>query len=106
MADSSYHRGMPRGRLVRSTTNRTLGGVAAGIADHFDVDVTLVRVLWILAAVIGGTGFLVYIVLWIALPEGDTVGPRSSAVAIAEERYARGEITAEEMRKIKEDLSA
>ena len=97
---------MARGRLARSTTDRKLGGVAAGIADYLDVDVTMVRVLWLLAALIGGTGFLAYIVLWIALPEDDSVGPRSPAIAIAEERYARGEITAEEMRKIKEDLSA
>jgi hypothetical protein len=39
----------------------------------------------------GGAGFLVYIILWIVLPEGTAT---SSAVAIAEERYARGEITA------------
>ena len=86
--------------------DRKIAGVAAGIADYLDIDVTLVRVLWLLAALIGGTGFLAYIVLWIALPEGDTIGSRPTAITIAEERYARGEITAEEMRKIKEDLSA
>ena len=97
---------MAKGRLTRSTTDRTLGGVAAGIAHHFDVDVTLVRVLWILAAIVGGTGFLVYIVLWIALPEEPTDGPSraTGAVAIAEERYARGEITAEELGRIRENL--
>ena len=97
---------MARGRLARSTTNRTLGGVAAGIAHYFDVDVTLVRVLWVLAAVLGGTGFLAYIILWIALPEGQAAGQRSSAMAIAEERYARGEITVDEMREIQQDLSS
>ena len=97
---------MARGKLTRSTADRTLGGVAAGIAEYFDVDVTLIRVLWVIAAVIGGTGFLAYIILWIVLPEGDGVGARSPAIGIAEERYARGEITAEELRKIKEDLTA
>ena len=89
---------------MRSTSNRALGGVAAGIADYFDVDVTLIRVLWVIAAVIGGTGFLAYIILWIALPEGDSVGSQSSAIGIAEERYARGEITREEFMERREVL--
>ena len=96
---------MARGKLTRSSTDRTLGGVAGGIAEYFDVDATLVRVLWVIAAVIGGTGFLAYIILWIALPEGDGVGGSSSALGIAEERYARGEIDAEELARIKGNLT-
>ena len=65
------------------------------------MDAALVRILWIVAVIFGGFGFLAYIVLWIALPEGS---PSSSAVTIAEERYARGEISADELRRIKEDL--
>jgi len=59
-------------KLVRSTNDRKLGGVCAGLADYFDIDTTLVRVLWLLATLIPGPNILVYIVLWIALPQGPT----------------------------------
>lgn len=81
--------------------------MAAGVADFFGMDTHTVRVLWVLAVLIGGFGFLAYLVLWIALPEAPTGTPStsSSAVRIAEERYARGEISAEDLRRIKEDLA-
>ena len=98
---------MAHGRLVRSRSDRVIAGVAGGLAHHFDVDPTLVRVLWVLAVVVGGFGILAYIILWIVLPSGDTTTRRSSpAMAVAEERYARGEITAEELARIREDLHA
>src|ERR1700732_2898145 len=59
-------------RLVRSSTDKKIGGVCAGLADYFDVDVTIVRVCWLLAFLLGGTGLLAYIILWIALPLAPT----------------------------------
>jgi phage shock protein PspC (stress-responsive transcriptional regulator) len=53
---------------MRSSTDKKLGGVCAGLADYFDMDPTLVRVLWILVVLCGGTGLLLYVILWIALP--------------------------------------
>jgi phage shock protein PspC (stress-responsive transcriptional regulator) len=56
-------------RLMRSSTDKKLGGVCAGVADYLDMDVTLVRVLWVLIGFCAaGTGILLYLVLWIALP--------------------------------------
>jgi phage shock protein PspC (stress-responsive transcriptional regulator) len=55
-------------RLMRSSTDKKLGGVCAGVAQYFDMDVTLVRVLWLLVVLCGGTGILLYVVLWIVLP--------------------------------------
>jgi phage shock protein C len=55
-------------KLMRSSTNKKLGGVCAGLAEYFDMDVTLVRVLWLLVVLCGGTGILLYIILWIVLP--------------------------------------
>jgi phage shock protein C len=66
-------------RLVRSSTDKKLGGVCAGLADYFDLDPTIVRVLWLLAIFLGGTGFLVYMILWIALPLAPTGVAASSA---------------------------
>jgi phage shock protein C len=58
----------PTKRLMRSSRDKKLGGVCAGVADYFDVDPTIVRVVWLLAVLFGGTGLLIYIVLWIVLP--------------------------------------
>ena len=55
-------------KLMRSSTDKKLGGVCAGVAAYFDMDVTLVRVLWLVAFFFAGTGFLLYIILWIVLP--------------------------------------
>jgi phage shock protein C len=55
-------------RLMRSGTDKKLGGVCAGLAEYFDMDTTLVRVLWLLVVLCGGTGILLYAILWIVLP--------------------------------------
>ncbi len=57
-----------RTRLYRSEENRILGGVAAGVAHHFDADPVIVRLIWVLSALLGGVGALAYLVLWIVLP--------------------------------------
>jgi phage shock protein C len=55
-------------RLYRCRENRVLAGVASGIAEFFDLDPTLVRVLWFLSVFAGGLGILVYIGLAIIVP--------------------------------------
>ena len=59
---------VPPKRLMRSSRDKKIGGVCAGLADYFDLDPTLVRVAWLLAIFFAGTGFLVYLILWIVLP--------------------------------------
>src|ERR1700726_595027 len=66
-------------RLVRSTNDKKIAGVAAGLADYFDLDPTIIRLVWLLAALFAGTGVLAYIILWIALPAGPTGVVTSSA---------------------------
>ena len=55
-------------RLARSSTDKKLAGVCAGLADYFDLDPMIVRLCWLLAVLFAGTGVLIYIVLWIVLP--------------------------------------
>ena len=88
-------------QLTRSATDRRIAGVAGGMAAYFGMDSTLVRVAWVIFGVMAGTGILAYVILWVVIPEGPTLAP---AVRIAEERYARGEITAEELDQIRKDL--
>jgi len=45
-----------------------IGRSVRGVAAYLDLDVTLVRVLWVLAFLCGGTGLLLYVILWIVLP--------------------------------------
>jgi phage shock protein C len=55
-------------KLYRDEHHKVLGGVCAGLADYFGVDVSIIRVLFVLSMVLKGVGFLPYIVLWIVLP--------------------------------------
>jgi phage shock protein C len=55
-------------RLYRCRDNRRLAGVAAGLAEFFDLDPTLVRVLWFLSIFVGGLGVLLYIGMAIIVP--------------------------------------
>ena len=59
------------GPLRRSRKERMIAGVCAGLAHHFALDVTLVRVLYVLVSVLSAAfpGILVYIILWIVIPE-------------------------------------
>ena len=55
-------------RLVRSSTDKKIAGVCGGLAEYFDLDPTLVRIVWLLLVLFAGTGVLAYLILWIALP--------------------------------------
>jgi phage shock protein C len=90
-------------QLTRSETDRVLAGVAGGIAHRFGINSTLVRVAWVLSVFFGGLGIVVYVILAIVLPKGS---PQIPAVRIAEDRYARGEISATELERIRSDLQA
>jgi phage shock protein PspC (stress-responsive transcriptional regulator) len=59
---------VPVKRLMRSSRDKKIGGVCAGVADYFDLDPTVVRIVWLLAVLCAGTGGLLYLILWIALP--------------------------------------
>lgn len=59
--------------LRRPRSNRMLAGVIAGLADYFGLDPTLARILYVLLSVFSAAfpGILVYIILWILIPQGD-----------------------------------
>lgn len=55
-------------RLTRDPHNAVLGGVAAGLADYFDVDPALVRIVLILLCFLHGLGLIMYLVAWVVMP--------------------------------------
>ena len=64
-------------RLTRNTREAVLAGVAAGFADHFDLDPILVRLGFIFLCFFGGTGFALYVVSWVLMPRDTELEPRS-----------------------------
>lgn len=76
-------------RLMRSSVDKKVGGVCAGLAEYFDLDSTVVRLCWLLAVLFAGCGILAYIILWIVLPLAPVPTPivssssGSSSVSVA-----------------------
>jgi phage shock protein PspC (stress-responsive transcriptional regulator) len=59
---------MQRNKLYRSSSDNILGGVCGGIANHLDVDSTIIRLIVVAAALFGGTGVVFYIIAWLIIP--------------------------------------
>jgi phage shock protein C len=55
--------------LYRSKNNKIIAGVCSGIAEYFNIDPTIVRLLWLLLALSGGAGVIAYIIAWVIIPE-------------------------------------
>ena len=62
-------------KLYRSQTQRMIAGVCGGLAEYFNIDATVIRALFLLLAVFGGSGLLIYIVMWIIVPDASKVPP-------------------------------
>ena len=63
---------MPIRRLTRSRSQGVIGGVCAGLAEYFGVDVVLMRLLFVVLSIAGAIigGVIVYVAAWIIMPEG------------------------------------
>ncbi|HZD74497.1 MAG TPA: PspC domain-containing protein [Actinomycetota bacterium] len=55
-------------KLYRSRSDRMLGGVCGGLAQYFNTDATLIRVLFVILTVLGGAGPVIYLAMWIIVP--------------------------------------
>jgi phage shock protein C len=62
----------PAERLVRVRAGKKIAGVCAGFARYLGMDVTLVRIAWVVITLTAGAGLIAYIVGWIAMPLEDT----------------------------------
>jgi len=58
----------PERRLVRPLDGRMIAGVCAGIAQYYGWSLTAIRLIWLLLFLFAGTGGLLYIILWIVMP--------------------------------------
>lgn len=64
-----------RKRLVRPREGRKIAGVCQGFAEYFDLDVSLIRVVWLICLLSAGVGLIAYIVAWIVMPEAPLMLP-------------------------------
>lgn len=63
-------------KLYRKANDRVFGGVCSGLGDYFEVDKVLIRLLWILAIIIGGVGIIAYLIAWVVIPVDTTANYR------------------------------
>jgi phage shock protein PspC (stress-responsive transcriptional regulator) len=59
-------------KLFLDVENRKLGGVCAGLAAYFDIDVTIIRIVFLALLIGGGFGFWIYLIFWIVAPKALT----------------------------------
>ena len=81
-------------RLYRDPDNKTIGGVCSGLAAFLNIDITIVRIIILLAILLWGSGLVVYLVLWIVVPLAKTPAQKCEMRGL--------EPTAENMGKFRE----
>jgi phage shock protein PspC (stress-responsive transcriptional regulator) len=60
--------GPARGKLVRNADDKIIAGVCSGLANYFHIDPVIMRIIFVVLLFTGGSGFLVYLILWVAVP--------------------------------------
>ncbi|MBR1810570.1 MAG: PspC domain-containing protein [Clostridia bacterium] len=66
-------------KLYRSQTEKKFAGVCGGLAEYFDIDVTIIRLIWVLVSIFGaGSGLLAYIICALVIPEQPPVADDSN----------------------------
>ncbi len=90
--------------LHRSQTDKIIAGVCGGLAEYFSVDSTIIRLLFILVVALGGSGLLIYLLLWLIMPKnaGETAVINEQRVKeFANEIKAKAQDLREEFKKDK-----
>lgn len=82
-------------RFFRDTENEMIAGVCAGLGAYFEVDPTILRILFILFTFFNGIGIIVYLILWVSMPEAKTA---SDKLTMKGER-----VTIEGIKEVSED---
>jgi phage shock protein PspC (stress-responsive transcriptional regulator) len=93
--ESTYNASGKR-RLFRDENHKLVGGVCSGIANYFDIDIVIVRIVFLVLLLSFGIGFIPYIILWIAVPSTATtvIGSRRKKLyRDNDEKYIAGVCT-------------
>ncbi|MEF3273645.1 MAG: PspC domain-containing protein [Chloroflexus sp.] len=68
-------------RLMRSSTDKMIGGVCGGLAQYFAVDPVIVRLIFVVVFFINGLSLPIYLLLWLVMPKNTTPGPSAPTTA-------------------------
>jgi phage shock protein C len=84
-------------RLYRSTTDRWIAGVCGGIGEYFGIDPNIIRLIWVIVTIITGFiwGILVYILLWIILPQREQPKPSETKPPAEQQPQTEGQAQTE-----------
>ncbi len=56
-------------RLYRIPQNKAIGGVCTGLGEYFEIDYSILRIIWVVSVIFAGMGILAYLIAWILIPE-------------------------------------
>lgn len=60
-------------RLYRAVDSKKIAGVCAGLGEYFNIDPTIIRIIFLVATIFWGVGILIYLICWLAMPTKDEV---------------------------------
>ena len=83
-------------QFARTRGDRMIGGVCGGIARYFNIDPVIVRLVFVLSVLLGGVSPLIYVLLWIVMPE------ESAATSATQQTYAAPQALPDHPRPVEE----
>lgn len=93
---------MTNKKLYRNREEAILAGVCSGLADYFEIDITLMRVILVILTIGGGSGLLIYIILWMVTPskkDGAIINNESDVKDLVEDVTKKTKNMAKEITK-------
>jgi len=100
-----FNRSSARRRLFRDPDDHLVGGVCAGIANYFDVDAAWIRLAFTVAIAAGGTGLILYIILWIVVPKASSRSDRMAMKGEKQNLQGFKKNFEDELSSVKQNLS-
>ena len=90
---------MKNKKIYRNQTNELVAGVCSGLADYFEIDATLVRIIFVVLGIGGGSGVLIYLVLWFVIPANEVVEKGERLEKVGKEIEGKVKTVAKEIKK-------
>ncbi|MCL2683003.1 MAG: PspC domain-containing protein [Bacteroidales bacterium] len=90
--------------LRRSINNRVIGGVCGGIAEYFGIDPVLIRLIFVIMAIFGGAGVILYILAWIVMPERSLNDSIQDAEIVDNDKKKTDETLEKEFKNVAQEL--
>ncbi len=75
-------------RLYKSTTDKVFDGVCGGIGEYFNIDPVIIRLLWVVMVLFGGTGVITYLIAMLIIPRQPESPPETEPVKVKTESYS------------------